>query len=153
MLNIINNPENKSTGPHRIPIKLLKLIPDLIIVQLCKIICKTIEIHKWCFTVELNNYRQISLLSIFDEIIEKIMYKRLYNFLVEHNILFNNQFGFRKNNSTSLALIQITEKIEESIDNRKYGCGIFIDLSKAFNTVNHSILLRKLEHYGVRDIA
>ena len=72
---------------------------------------------------DLNNYRPISLLSIFDKIIEKIMHKKLYNFLGEHNILFNNQFGFRKNNSTSLALIKITEEIKESIDNKKYGCG------------------------------
>ena len=62
------------------------------------------------------------------------MHKKLYNFLGEHNILFNNQFGFRKNNSTSLALIKITEKIKESIDNKKYGWGI-IDLRKAFDTV------------------
>ena len=81
------------------------------------------------------------------------MHKRLYNFLGEHKILFNNQFGFRKNNSTSLALIQITGKIKESIDNGKYGCGIFINLRKAFDTVNHSILLTKMEHYGIRDIA
>ena len=80
------------------------------------------------------------------------MHKKLYNFLGEHNILFNNQFGFRKNNSTSLAL-KITEKINESIDNKKYVCGIFIDLRKAFDTVNHSILLTKMEHYGVRGIA
>ena len=81
------------------------------------------------------------------------MHKRLYKFLGEHNILFDNQFGFWKNNSTSLGLIQITEKIKESIDNRKYGCGIFIDLRKAFGTVNHSILLRKFEHYVIWDIA
>ena len=81
------------------------------------------------------------------------MHKRLYNFLEEHNILFCNQFGFRKNNSTSLALIQITEKIKESIDNKQYGCGIFIDLCKAFDTVNHSILFTKLEHYGIRGTA
>ena len=81
------------------------------------------------------------------------MHKRLYNFLEEHNSLFCNQFGFRKNNSTSLALIQITEKIKESMDNKTYGCGIFIDLRKAFDTVNHSILLTKLDHYGIRGIA
>ena len=74
------------------------------------------------------------------------MHKRL-------NILFQNQFGFRKNNSTSFALIEITEKIKETIDNKKYGCGIFIDLRKAFDTVNHEILLRKLEHYGIRGMA
>ena len=77
----------------------------------------------------------------------------MYNFLNEHSILFSNQFGFRKNNSTSTALIQITEKIKESIDKSKYGCGIFIDLPKAFDSVNHSILLSKMEHYGVRDTA
>ena len=81
------------------------------------------------------------------------MHKRLYSFLNEHNILFKNQFGFRKNNSTSFALIQITEKIKETIDKKKYGCGIFIDLRKAFDTVNHKILLKKLEHYGIRGIA
>ena len=104
-------------------------------------------------TEDLNNYRPISLLSIFDKIIEKLMHKRLYSFLDEHNILFNNQFGFRKNNSTSFALIQITEKIKETIDKKKYGCGIFIDLRKAFDTVNHDILLKKLEHYGIRGTA
>ena len=77
----------------------------------------------------------------------------LYNFLVENDILYKNQFGFRKNNSTTFALLQITEKIKETIDNKKYGCGIFIDLRKAFDTVNHKILLKKLEHYGIRDQA
>ena len=74
----------------------------------------------------------------------------MHDFLREPNILFQNQFGFRKNNSTSFALIEITEKIKETIDNKKYGCGIFIDLRKAFDTVNHEILLKKLEHYGIR---
>ena len=72
------------------------------------------------------------------------MHKRLYEFL------FQNQFGFRKNNSTTFALLEITEKIRETIDNKKYGCRIFIDLRKAFDTVNHEILLKKLEHYGIR---
>ena len=70
---------------------------------------------------------------------------------MEHNILYQNLFGFRKNNSTVYALAQITEMIKVSIDNRKFGCGIFVDLRKAFDTVNHEILLIKLEHYGIRD--
>ena len=163
MLEIINALENKSTGPASIPVKLLlKLIPDLIIVPLCKLInisfisgsfpdplkiVKVIPIHKNGSTQDMNNYRPISLVSIFDKIMEKIMHKRLYNFLEDNNILYNKQFGFRKNNSTMDALIKITEKIKESIDKGKYGCGIFIDLRKAFN---HDILLLKMEHYGVR---
>ena len=101
----------------------------------------------------MNNYRPISLLSIFDKIIEKLMHKRLYNFMEENDILYHKQFGFRKGNSTINALMQITEKIKESIDKGKYGCGIFIDLRKAFDTVHHNILLMKLEHYGIRESA
>ena len=78
------------------------------------------------------------------------MHKHLYVFLENHNILFQNQFGFQRNNSTVYALAQITEIIKESIDKGKYGCGIFIDLRKAFDTVNHGILLKKLEHNGIR---
>ena len=167
-MDIINQLESKSSGPQSIPVKLLKLIPDLIIIPLCKIISnsftsgtfpdslkisKVIPIHKDGSTQLVNNYRPISLLSVFDKIIEKLMHKRLYGFLTEHNILFQNQFGFRQNNSTIYALIQITEMIKESIDNHKYGCGIFIDLRKAFDTVNHNILLIKLEHYGIRGTA
>jgi len=149
-------------------VELLKLIADLIVTPLCKIInhsfstgifpdalkvSKVVPIHKGGTMEDLNNYRPISLLSIFDKLVEKLMHKRLYNFLELHNILFMNQFGFRKNNSTSFALIQITEKIKETIDNKKYGCGIFIDLRKAFDTVNHKILLGKLDHYGIRGSA
>ena len=134
VMKIINELESKSTGPHSIPVNLLKLAADLIIEPLCEIItnsfssgifpdalkiCKVVPIHKGESTQELNNYRPISLLSIFDKIIEKLMHKQLYNFLNAHDILFNNQFGFRKNNSTSFALIQITEKIKESIEKKK----------------------------------
>ena len=168
VLDIITKLENKSPGPQSIPVNLLKLIADLIITPLTKIISqsfttgvfpdalkisKVIPIHKGNSPEEINNYRPISLLSIFDKIIEKIVHKRLYNFLEQNNVLYINQFGFRKNNSTTFALLQITEKIKETIDNRKYGCGIFIDLRKAFDTVNHNILLKKLEHYGIRDDA
>ena len=165
ILNIITALPNKSTGPASIPLKLLKVVADIIVVPLCVIInlsfstgvfpeiwkvAKVIPLHKGGPTDELNNFRPISLLSIFDKIIEKLMHARLYLFLEENQILCKNQFGFKKKSSCAHSLIEITEKIKESIDNGKFGCGIFIDLKKAFDTVNHDILLLKLEHYGVR---
>ena len=79
------------------------------------------------------------------------MHQRLYSFLLEQNIIFESQFGFQKNKSILHSLIEIVENIRSSMENKKYGCGIFIDLKKAFDTVNHNILLLKLEHYGIRD--
>ena len=107
---------------------------------------KVIPVHKGGSTQDMNNFRPISLLSIFDKIMEKLM----HNDFLDNNILFKNQFGFRKNNSTIFALLQITEKIRETIDKGKFGCGIFIDLRKAFSAVNHKILLQKFDHYGIR---
>ena len=80
------------------------------------------------------------------------MYHRLYNYLEEFKILYPLQFGFREKCSTTHALISITESIRQSIDNNEFGCGIFIDLKKAFDTVNHTILLTKLNHYGIRGV-
>ena len=78
------------------------------------------------------------------------MFKRLYGFLEYHKILYPPQFGFRQKCSTNHAMIQITESIRNSIDHNEFGCGIFIDQKKAFDTVNHFILLSKLNHDGER---
>ena len=81
------------------------------------------------------------------------MYKRLVTFLENNSVFFNNQFGFRSNRSTVHATLLIMDKIQNAIEKKQYSCGIFLDFSKAFDTVNHEILSRKLEYYGIRGIA
>ena len=81
------------------------------------------------------------------------MYKRLYSFLDRLNCIYEFQFGFRAGHSTSHALLSLTEKVREALDSGKFACGVFIDLQKAFDTVDHSILLTKLKHYGIKGIA
>ena len=81
-----------------------------------------------------------------------MMYNRLKTFLEKHNVLYQNQYGFHGKRSTQHAILDIVNQIQINMDQKKYTCGIFIDLQKAFDTVNHSILLRKLQHYGIRGI-
>ena len=95
----------------------------------------------------------ISLLSIFDKLLEKIMKSRLYSYLESNNILFDYQFGFRHNHSTTLALIDVVDKLYENLDKHNKVIGIYLDLQKAFDTVNHDILLHKLHNYGIRGVA
>ena len=101
----------------------------------------------------LENYRPISTLPIFGKIFEKIIYKRLYDFCISQNILHDKQFGFRKNHSTGHAINYSINHIHEAIKNKEHVLGIFIDLSKAFDTIDHKILLSKLENYGIRENA
>ena len=96
-----------------------------------------------------ENYRPISLLSNLSKVFERVMYNRVEVFLEKFDSIYKLQFGFRKKFSTSHALLSIVENIRQSFDNKKYTCDVFIDLEKAFDTVNHKILLAKLDYYGI----
>ena len=103
--------------------------------------------------LECNNYRPISLLSNINKIIEKLMHERLYSFLSKHKCIYDRQFGFRNRHSTNHAILDLIEDIGNSMDNNKFAVGVFVDLQKAFDTVDHNILLNKLDHYGIRGVA
>ena len=77
------------------------------------------------------------------------MYNRIYSFLCKHKLINTTQFGFRSKHSTEHAFISLIETIKKYLDHGKIVCGVFIDLQKTFDTVNHEILLEKLKHYGI----
>jgi len=159
---------SKGVGPNSIPPKILKQISNLISIPLAAIFNKSFRtgvfpgllkiskinpIHKKDSKLLISNYRPISLLSNLNKILEKLMFKRLYSFLEQYKCIYDLQFGFRENHSTNHAIISIIQKIQEAIKDNKFAIGVFIDLQKAFDTVNHSILLDKLNHYGISGIS
>ena len=167
-IEISNLSGNKSCGHDEIPPKLVKEISKQIVKPLTHIynqslltgvipnelkIALVTPVFKANSKEEFSNYRPISVLPCFSKILEKIMYKRVMKYLDMHSMLFQSQYGFRKKHSTNLATIELVTKILQAIDNSEYTIGVFLDLAKAFDTVNHEILLKKLEHYGIRGIA
>ena len=99
------------------------------------------------------NYRPISLLPSLSKMFEEIMYKRLVSFLENYNILTNSQYGFRKNHSTYMTILEFYDKISKSVDCNEFAISVFIDLAKAFDTLDHNILCDKLYYYGIHGTA
>ena len=92
----------------------------------------------------------MSLTSNISQITEKLVNQRLFLFPEQNNILYNSRYGFRNKHSTNLTLLHITEKIRKALDSKHYAFDVNIDLQKAFDKVNHSILFDKLSYHGVR---
>ena len=113
-------------------------------------IAKVIPLFKSGKRHDLSNYRPISILPLFSKIFEKLIHVRLTSFFDTNNVLSENQFGFRRKHSTVHALNTAISSITKSMNDKSYSIGIFIDFSKAFDTIKHDILLSKLEHYGIR---
>ena len=159
---------NKASGPNSIPNKILNLLLIDISDILTKIFNLSFQTGKFISLLknvkvipifknkgsafDVSNFRPISLLSNIDKIFEKLVHSRVTSFLNANNLIFNKQFGFRSKHSTTHTLITITERIRTALDKGEFSCGVFIDLQKAFDTVDHQILLTKLKHYGVRGI-
>ena len=169
ILTIINNMKSsKSCGPNSISTNLLIEFSEMFVYPLVSIINLSLThgvfpslnkeadvcpIHKKDEQYRCENYRPISLLPNISKIFERVVYSHLDNFLNMSEIIYKFQFGFRKNYSTNHALLSIIEQIRGALDKNMFTCGVFIDLEKAFDTVNHQILVSKLNHYGIRGVA
>ena len=152
-------------GVSEIPVRVFKQIHDIIAHSMLELInlffnarifpnifkcAKVVPIFKNGNPQLVSNYRPISILPILSKVIEKCIASRMFQNLAKFNIITDKQYGFLKGKSTTDAFIEFTERAYSSLDNKEHCVTLFLDLRKAFDTVNHTILLNKLENYGIR---
>ena len=159
----------RSSGLDKIPTIVLKYLPENILGTLVKLFNRSLEegvfpqIYKTAKVVpiykkkgsrkHIDQYRPVSLINCMSKIIEKIVYKRVSDFLDSNTFFTNRQFGFRKHMSTSHAITLLVDSISKNMNRKNKTLGLFLDLSRAFDLIDHEILLYKLNHYGFRGIS
>ena len=165
--NIIEQLHTKSSsGYDEISTKLLKLIKPTILKPLTLIInqslttgifpdklkiAKITPVYKKENIHYIENYRPISIMPSISKVLERVVYDQLYTYFTTNNYLSENQYGFRKLHSTELATIELTDRINLELDKGNSPLAIFLDMSKAFDTLNHNILVSKLNYYGIKN--
>ena len=167
VLQIIGDMQNKSSNIYTYSNRVVKELKHILSPILAHIInnslqqgyfpssqkiARVIPLHKGGSKSDINNYRPISILPIFSKIFERIVYNQLYGFLEKYKILSECQYGFRKKRSTTQAVLNQLEFIYSNLDQNKTVISFFMDLSKAFDCIDHDILLKKLYFYGIRGL-
>ena len=167
--NVITKLKNKSSyGYDNISNKLIKSAKNVLIKPLTLIVNQCLHTGIYPSQLKLsrvkplfksgdrsqfNNYRPISLLPSLSKIFESVIFDQLLNYFIENNLLRMEQFGFRPGHSTELAAVKLVHHLISEMDNNNTPVNIYIDLSKAFDTLNYFILLSKLKYYGVNGCA
>ena len=161
---IRNLKPKKSSGVDNISLILLKMSSDSLVDPLTAIInqslnngvfpdklkiAKVIPVFKKDDPHDFNNYRPISLLPTFSKVFERVVHTQLFQYFTANNLFYDHQYGFRKQHSTETAILELIDRLHKDLDEKKLPLAIFLDLSKAFDTIDHKILLEKLKHYGI----